>query len=68
MLQKIVSYRQDEVGDWVAVLQCGHGQHVRHNPPLSYRPWVLHAEGRLRFIGYKLDCKICDGENIRELV
>ena len=67
MLRKIVSYRQDEVGDWVAVLECGHTQHIRHDPPLTERPWVLTPEGRARFIGYPLNCKICDGEDIREI-
>jgi len=67
MLRKIVSYRQDEVGDWVAVLECGHTQHIRHDPPLTNRPWVLTPEGRARFVGYQLNCKICDGEDIREI-
>ena len=29
MERVIVSFRQDDVGDWVAVLDCSHGQHVR---------------------------------------
>ena len=65
MIRSIVGYRQDEVGDWVAVLACGHGQHIRHDPPLSNRPWVLSQEGRDRFIGQPLNCKICDGDDIR---
>ncbi len=60
MKQRIVGFHQDHVGDWVAELACGHGQHVRHNPPLSFRPWVLTAEGRARFLGYQLDCRLCD--------
>ncbi len=60
MKQKIVGWRQDEAGDWVAVLACGHGQHVRHEPPLSFRAWVLTAAGRQRFLGFELDCKRCD--------
>jgi len=24
--------------DWVAELECGHTQHVRHNPPWTYCP------------------------------
>lgn len=67
MQRKIISFRQDEVGDWVAVLECGHGQHVRHDPPLSNRPWVLSAEGRQRFIGFELNCKLCDDEENRSL-
>ncbi|RME83144.1 MAG: DUF3565 domain-containing protein [Caldilineae bacterium] len=65
MLQAIVGWHKDEKGDWVAELACGHGQHVRHNPPLSDRPWVESEEGRRRFLGYYLNCKICDGEDVR---
>ncbi len=59
MKQKIVGFHQDEHGDWVADLGCGHGQHVRHNPPLSERPWVGTAEGRIRHLGEILFCKKC---------
>ncbi len=62
MQRKIVGFQQDEVGDWVAQLACGHGQHVRHDPPLSNRPWVLTEEGRQRFIGFELNCVLCDEE------
>ncbi|MCA9900805.1 MAG: DUF3565 domain-containing protein [Ardenticatenaceae bacterium] len=62
MQQKIVGYHQDEVGDWVADLACGHGQHVRHNPPLTSRPWVLTKSGRQQFLGAELNCKHCDEE------
>jgi hypothetical protein len=31
--QPIIAFHQDEQGDWVADLACGHGQHVRHRPP-----------------------------------
>jgi nucleotide-binding universal stress UspA family protein len=61
--QAIVGFDQDEVGDWRAILACGHRQHVRHNPPLVERPWVLTAAGRARFVGYALDCKRCDEAN-----
>ncbi|MEZ4862499.1 MAG: DUF3565 domain-containing protein [Caldilineaceae bacterium] len=62
MQRKIIGFTQDEVGDWVARLECGHRQHVRHDPPLTDRPWVLTAEGRQHFIGYELNCKLCDEE------
>ena len=62
MKQEIVGFDQDEVGDWVAILACGHTQHVRHNPPLVSRPWVLTETGRRRFLGHQLDCERCDGE------
>ncbi len=67
MIRKIIGYRQDEVSDWVAVLDCGHGQHVRHDPPLNNRPWVQSEEGRARFLGHSLNCKICDGDDIRSV-
>ncbi|MGB1253987.1 MAG: DUF3565 domain-containing protein [Candidatus Promineifilaceae bacterium] len=60
MRQPITSFHQDELSDWVARLQCGHNQHVRHNPPLTNRPWVLTTTGRQKFIGQHLNCKLCD--------
>jgi hypothetical protein len=60
MQQPIVDFHQDEQGDWVADLACGHGQHVRHQPPFMSRPWVLTLEGRQRRIGEYLQCKKCD--------
>lgn len=60
MQQPIISYDQDELGDWRAILACGHRQHIRHNPPLVNRPWVLSEEGRRRFLGAVLECKLCD--------
>ncbi len=62
MEQPIIDFHQDEVGDWVADLACGHTQHVRHNPPFSNRPWVLTPEGRQQFLGFVLNCKWCDEE------
>lgn len=55
----MVAFHQDERGDWVAVLDCGHYQHVRHNPPMSERPWVVSEQGRASFLGYGLPCKKC---------
>jgi hypothetical protein len=46
----------------VAELQCGHGQHVRHKPPWTERPWVKTAEGRGGWIGSELDCPQCESE------
>jgi hypothetical protein len=51
---------QGEPGDWVAELDCGHNQHVRHRPPWTLRPWVVTPEGRQARIGQPLDCKLCD--------
>ncbi len=60
MWQKIIGFHQDEFDDWVADLDCGHGQHVRHNPPWNNRTWVVTEEGRKEKIGVQLDCKKCD--------
>ena len=60
MKQSIIGYLQDEEGHWVAELACGHFQHVRHNPPLVSRPWVVTETGRKGMLGYALECKLCD--------
>jgi len=60
MEQKIIGFDQDELGDWRAILACGHRQHVRHNPPFVNRPWVLTEDGRRRFLGAPLECVKCD--------
>jgi hypothetical protein len=60
--RRIVGFSQDEVGDWVAELECGHRQHVRHNPPWINRPWVVTPEGRAQKLGEVLPCKECAGE------
>lgn len=60
MKRKITRYERDEHGDWRAELECGHYQHVRHNPPLVTRTWVLTEEGRDSRIGLELNCKHCD--------
>lgn len=60
MESSITGYHQDEFGDWVAQLACGHNQHVRHNPPWNNRPWVTTAETRQMMIGHKLVCKKCE--------
>ena len=60
MERAIVGFRQDESGDWVADLDCHHGQHVRHRPPLWPRPWIESAAGRAEHVGTVLDCPPCD--------
>jgi hypothetical protein len=60
MERRIAGYHQDEEGDWVAELDCGHFQHVRHNPPWTSRPWVVTPEGRQGMLGTVLKCKKCD--------
>lgn len=58
--QAIVGFHQDEAGDWVADLACGHTQHVRHRPPWELRPWVVDEEGRQGYIGQMLVCVKCE--------
>lgn len=64
MNRKITGFHQDERLDWVADLECGHGQHVRHNPPWMVRPWVTTPEGRAQWLGAELECKRCDEERL----
>ena len=33
MERQVTGFHQDEEGHWVAELECGHNQHVRHDPP-----------------------------------
>jgi hypothetical protein len=63
MKRVIVGFDRDDVGDWVALLECGHRQHVRHRPPWQERPWVLTREGRQGRIGMPLNCVLCDEED-----
>lgn len=60
MQRAITGFTQDEAGDWVATLRCGHGQHVRHRPPFWVCAWVLTAEGRAAKLGAELPCVLCD--------
>jgi len=60
ILRRISGFRQDERGDWVAELDCGHTRHVRHRPPWELRPWVLTSEGRASRMGSELRCRACE--------
>ncbi len=60
MQRAIIGFHQDEAGDWVAELACGHGQHVRHKPPFFSRPWATTAPGREGMVGHELPCPLCD--------
>jgi aminoglycoside 6'-N-acetyltransferase I len=60
--RRIVDFRQDSEQHWVAALECGHTQHVRHTPPWQLRPWVLTAEGRAQYLGTSLRCRVCEDE------
>ncbi len=56
----IIGYHLDAEQHWVADLECGHAQHVRHDPPWVNRPWVLEPAGRRAHLGLLLHCKLCD--------
>jgi tellurite methyltransferase len=56
----IAGFHQDDAGDWVADLACEHGQHMRHRPPWTERPWVATPEGRQAKLGAAIDCPLCD--------
>ena len=62
MQQPISGFHQDAEGHWVADLACGHGQHVRHDPPWQVREWVLEDATRHAHLGTLLDCVLCDAE------
>ena len=63
MKQIITGFEKDDEGHWRAMLACSHRQHVRHDPPLTTRAWVLTEEGRASRLGYELNCKRCDEES-----
>jgi len=60
MKRTITDFHLDEDGDWVADLDCGHGRHVRHQPPFVNRPWTVSDAGREAMLGVELDCARCD--------
>jgi hypothetical protein len=62
MLRKIINFDRDDENHWRAELECGHFQHVRHDPPLRTREWVLTEAGRRGKIGVQLECRKCDEE------
>ena len=64
MLRRITRYHRDDEGHWVADLDCGHTQHLRHTPPWQVREWVTTPEGRAEHLGTVLDCRKCDEERI----
>jgi hypothetical protein len=63
----IKRFNQDELGDWVAELECGHARHVRHKPPWQNRHWVITAAGRSRMIGELIECGLCDRPEDRRI-
>jgi len=57
--RSIVGFHRDEEGHWVADLDCGHGRHVRHEPPFRVREWTQSEAGRQRMLGVTLACRKC---------
>jgi len=60
--RRIVGYHLDDERHWVAELECGHGQHVRHDPPWQVREWVTTEAGRAAHLGTILYCVRCAEE------
>ena len=60
--RRIVGYHMDPEREWVADLECGHAQHVRHDPPWRVFPWILTEEGRVEHLGTRLFCRRCENE------
>jgi hypothetical protein len=58
--QQITGFHRDEEGHWMAELECGHRQHVRHDPPWQERPWVTTEAGRESWLGALLECRCCE--------
>ena len=56
---KVLDLRQDDEGHWVAILSCGHTQHLRHQPPWQNRHWLLDPQRRNALIGQPFVCGWC---------
>ncbi|MGE3953516.1 MAG: DUF3565 domain-containing protein [Pyrinomonadaceae bacterium] len=59
MNRKIIGFDCDDEAHWRAKLECGHYQHMRHDPPLRVREWILTETGRSEKIGMEVDCRKC---------
>lgn len=59
MTSDIVSFHQDDEGEWIVELSCGHRRHVRHRPPFEVRYWVLNEADRAAMVGSPLECRLC---------
>ncbi len=57
--RRVTGFHRDAYDHWVAELECGHTQHVRHRPPWEERLWVTTAEGRHKRLGSSLRCYVC---------
>lgn len=66
MKSAITGFDLDDEKAWRAMLECGHYQHVRHDPPIRVREWVTTAEGRASRIGMTLECRKCDEDKPKD--
>lgn len=66
MQQLIIGFDQDDELHWRAMLACGHYQHLRHDPPLTERDWILSEKGRKEHLGFMLECRKCDERGVRD--
>jgi hypothetical protein len=60
MQRRIIGYSVDEAGERIAILDCGHPQHIRHQPPFINRAWTLTEADRSAMLGQTLNCVRCD--------
>ncbi len=67
MKRKITGYHLDKEKDWVAELECHHGQHIRHQPPFVNRPWTMTEKGRTEKLGASLNCIKCDTNKPKDI-
>ncbi|RVU35017.1 DUF3565 domain-containing protein [Hwanghaeella grinnelliae] len=66
MERPITGFDRDAEDHWVALLSCGHRQHVRHQPPFVDRGWTQTDAGREDALGQMLDCSLCDRMELPE--
>ena len=66
MKRTILGFELDHEGHWVAQLNCLHGQHVRHRPPFTLRPWTQTEGGRQQMLGTTLECLKCERRELPE--
>ena len=60
MQRRIVGFAIDDVGDWAALLDCHHRQHIRHQPPFRLAAWIEDDDERARRVGTPWPCPLCD--------
>ncbi|MDM8347387.1 DUF3565 domain-containing protein [Pseudomonas sp. sp1636] len=58
-LVRLIDFSQDADGHRLAILSCGHTQHLRHLPPWQNRAWVLDPIQRSTRLGQPFTCGWC---------